>query len=163
MDSNKFTLLDERQRYLYGASAIANSIGSVINFSLLNQQAKFSALQAGQAELTAQQNINQMREQFLENVSKLQYGAARRGIKVNSGSVQSNMETSAKNLGDDIGTVQRNAQEKAGALRTQARIDKINNFAGLMGSLGNIGLGLAEDLSRLDGEKLLYSGLQKKQ
>jgi hypothetical protein len=161
--NDKFTLLDERQRYLYGASAIANSIGSVINFGLLNSQSRASALQAGQVELTAQQNINQMREQFLENVSKLQYGATRRGIKISSGSVQANVEMSAKNLGEDVQTVQRNASEKARALKAQTRIDKMNNFAGLMGNLGSLGLGLAGDFSKLDREKSLYSGLQKKQ
>ena len=74
--------------------------------------------------MQAEREINQLQEDFNNAIGDLQYNAAARGIKTSSGSVQNNLELSAKNLGEDIATIRKNANNQAKLLRNQ---QKLNN------------------------------------
>lgn len=125
---------------LYGASAIAGIANSLVDYNLFKTQNSFNKVQANQIELQAQQQINQLREQFNNQIGNTQYKTATRGIKVKENRA---MELSAKNLGEDIHTLKTNAKMKADNLRTQARINNkmaksslISNIGSTLGSLG---------------------------
>ena len=125
---------------LYGASAIASIANSLVDYNLFKTQNSFNKVQANQIELQAQQQINQLREQFNNQIGNTQYKTATRGIKVKENRA---MELSAKNLGEDIHTLKTNTKMKADNLRTQARINNkmaksslISNIGSTLGSLG---------------------------
>lgn len=125
---------------LHGASAIASIANSLVDYNLFKTQNSFNKVQANQIELQAQQQINQLREQFNNQIGNTQYKTATRGIKVKENRA---MELSAKNLGEDIHTLKTNTKMKADNLRTQARINNkmaksslISNIGSTLGSLG---------------------------
>lgn len=131
---------EEQGTLLYGASAIAGIANSLVDYNLFKTQNSFNKVQANQIELQAQQQINQLREQFNNQIGNTQYKTATRGIKVKENRA---MELSAKNLGEDIHTLKTNAKMKADNLRTQARINNkmaksslISNIGSTLGSLG---------------------------
>lgn len=146
------SLLSDEQKagLLYGASALSSMIGGAINYSMFNTQNKFLGLQAEEIELQAMQEINQAREQFNNNIGQLQYGGAVRGIKQSSGSLQSNIEKSAKAFGEDAKTITNNARNKARSLRAQQKINKYSNSANLLGSVGSSLLNLGLNLNALN-------------
>lgn len=117
------------QQYMFSAgsnlaSSFAQIAGSALNYSALKTDAYQLEVQAGDVELQAKQRANALREQFISAVGSYQWGAARRGISVQSGSVRSDVEQSAINLGKDIQMSAENASMQAQALRTQAKIMK---------------------------------------
>ena len=103
-------------------STFSNLAGSLIDYSALRTDAANLYVSAGQVELQAKQRANQLREQFIQSAGAYMMGAANRGIAVQSGSVQANLEHSAVNLGKDIATMDRNAALQARAYMTQAKI-----------------------------------------
>lgn len=107
------------------AGEFSNIVGSFINYNALKSDLKNKMLQADSIELAAKQQANQIREQFLQSAANYSYNAARRGISVNSASVQSNLQGSAEAMGKDIQRMQQNAYLEASAMRTQAKIAKI--------------------------------------
>ena len=135
---------------LYGASALSSMIGGAINYSMFNTQNKFLGLQAEEIELQAMQEINQAREQFNNNIGQLQYGGAVRGIKQSSGSLQNNIEKSAKNFGEDAKTITNNARNQARSLRGQQKINKYSNRANLLSGIGGSLLNLGTNLYALN-------------
>lgn len=114
------------------ASSFSNMAGSFIDYAALRTDARNLNIQAGNVELQAKQRANQLRQQFIESAGNYMFGAAQRGIAVQSGSVQANLQRSSEALGKDIQTMQQNASMQAGALRTQAKIAKIKARAGLV-------------------------------
>lgn len=130
-------------------SAFAEMAGSYLNYSALRTEAMQLGVQASNIELQAQQQANMLREQFISNVGTYQYGAARRGISVGSGSVRSNVESSAMNMGEDIRRAGKNAQMKASALRSQERIMKGRAKAQLIS-------GIASGVSSMAGSVASY-------
>ena len=146
------SLLSDEQKagLLYGASALSSMIGGAINYSMFNTQNKFLGLQAEEIELQAMQEINQAREQFNNNIGQLQYGGAVRGIKQSSGSLQSNIEKSAKNFGEDAKTITNNARNQARSLRGQQKINKYSNRANLLSGVGSSLLNLGTNLYALN-------------
>lgn len=144
-------LTDEMQTGLmYGASALSSMIGGAINYSMFNTENKFLGLQAQQIELQAMQQINQAREQFNNNIGQLQYGGAVRGIKQSSGSLQNNIEQSAKAFGEDVNTITNNARNQANTLRSQQKINKYTNRANLFSNIGGSLLNLSGNLSKIN-------------
>lgn len=146
------SLLSDEQKagLLYGASALSSMIGGAINYSMLNTQNKFLGLQAKEIELQAMEQINQAREQFNNNIGNLQYAGGVRGIKQSSGSLQSNIEKSAKNFGEDVKTITKNAKNKAESLRGQQRINRYANKANLLSGVGGSLINLGTNLYALN-------------
>lgn len=127
----------------YGASAFSEIIGGSLNYRMLTGNAGNYSVEANNVELQALQRANQLRQQFSSAVGSYLFNAANRGISTSSGSVRSNIENSAMNLGYDLAIQQKNAQMRADALRTQAKIAKkeakynlIGNAISAIGSLG---------------------------
>lgn len=144
-------LLNGASSVMYGASALASIVGSKINYDLMKVQNNNLGIQANQIELQAQQELNQYRQQFINNVSQLQYNATRRGIKQSSSSLQDNMEQSAKNLGEDFSTIKSNANLQANTLRSQQKINKrvnrANLYNGIFGTIMGTGANIFNNLS----------------
>lgn len=109
----------------YGASGFSKIAGGFINYGALKTDAAQLRTQATSIEQQARERANLIREQFVEAMGAYQMNAAQRGISVGSMSVRSNLENSAVNLSKDIAKDKRNARMKANALRTQAKIAKI--------------------------------------
>lgn len=126
----------------YGASAMASVANSVLDYNMLKTQNAYDRVQASQIELQAQQQMNQLREQFNNSVGNYQYNASVRGVK--AGGLNSTFEMSAKNFGEDMNIINTNAKFKADALRVQARINDRYATANLIG-------GVAGALSKLSG------------
>lgn len=124
------------------ASSFAQIAGSALNYSALKTDAYQLEVQAGDVELQAKQRANALREQFISAVGSYQWGAANRGISIQSGSVKSEIEQSAINLGKDIQMSAENASMQAQALRTQAKImkgrAKAQQFNTIMGGIGSL-------------------------
>lgn len=136
MTTNNNSLLDgNNKNAIYGAAALSQILGANVNYKLLKSQNATLGIQADQVELSAMEQINQMREQFNENIGKVQYNAVQRGIKTSSGSIQDNLELSSKNLSEDIQTIQKNAKRQANALRGQ---QAVNNKIAKSSMWGNI-------------------------
>ncbi len=125
----------------YGASAFAEAMGSAINYSSLKADASSARIQAENIELQAQQRANMLREKYNNAVGNVYFSAASRGGKVSSGSVRANLEQSAKNLGEDIASQEKNAKSRADAERMRAKaLGKQANMqlvSGLVGSIGS--------------------------
>lgn len=125
--SQLLTLAGENYKMAAGysaAGAFADIIGAQLNYSALKTEYGQLKLQANNIELQAKQQANILREQFISAVGAYQWGAARRGVSVNSGSVQQNIMSSSENLGRDTQRIQQNANMQASALRMQAQIMK---------------------------------------
>ena len=159
-DSQFQTLLDsanENQRKAYNekgwanvaglGSTFSNLAGTLIDYSALKTDASNLYISAGQVELQAKQRANQLREQFIQSAGSYMMSAANRGVAVQSGSVQSNLERSAENLGKDINRMERNAALQASAYITQAEIARqkartmkhVGIAQGISGTAQNIG------------------------
>lgn len=127
------------------AGGFAQIVGSSINYSLLKTDLKQLETSAQNIELQAQERANMLRQQFINSVGSYQYGAAQRGVSVGSGSVMSNLESSAMNLGTDVQKQMKSASLKASSLRAQAQIAKSRGkFAhtqAVIGGLSSIGSG----------------------
>lgn len=123
-----------KSNILSGAGMLAEISGSVINYNALKTQNAYNKVQASQIELQAQQQMNQLREQFNNAVGNYQYNAATRGVK--AGGLNSTLEMSAKNLGEDMKIINNNSRFKSDALRTQARINNRMANAQLLSSIG---------------------------
>lgn len=117
------------------ASSFAGIIGSMIDYDSLKRDSVNYKIQADEVELQAMQRANQLREQFNQAAGSYQVSAAQRGIDIKSGSVRSNLENSAINLGKDIQKESENAAMKAKALRTQAKIARKQGQAQMYGSI----------------------------
>ena len=135
--------------YIAGAQKMAGGfaqiVGSSINYSLLKTDLKQLETSAQNIELQAQERANQLRQQFISSIGSYQFGAAQRGVSVGSGSVLSNLESSAMNVGLDVQKAKKNASLQASALRTQAKIaksrGKFQHTQNVIGGLSSIGSG----------------------
>ena len=147
-------------------SAFASMAGSFLNYQALKTEAMQLGVQAINIELQAQQQANMLREQFISNVGAYQYSAARRGISVGSGSVISNIESSAMNLGEDIRQLSNNAKMKSSALRAQEKIIKERAKTQMLSGIAGGISGLAKSVSSygvgadLSGSWSLPSGVK---
>lgn len=129
------------------ASSFSNMAGSFIDYAALRTDARNFNIQAGNVELQAKQRANQLRQQFIEASSSYMFNAAQRGVAVQSGSVQADLQRSSQALGKDIQTMEQNAGLQASALRTQGKIARAKARAGLVsgiaGGISNIALSTA--------------------
>lgn len=137
------------------ASSFSNMVGSYIDYQALRTDAKNFNIQAGNVELQAKQRANQLRQQFIDASGAYMFNAAQRGIAVQSGSVQANLQRSSEALGKDIQTMQQNASLQAGALRAQGKIAKAKARAGLVsgiaGGISNIAMSTAGYMNSTGG------------
>jgi len=127
------------------AGGFAQIVGSSINYSLLKTDLKQLETSAQNIELQAQERANQLRQQFISSIGSYQFGAAQRGVSVGSGSVLSNLESSAMNIGQDVQKAKKTADLQASALRTNAKIlksrGKFQHTQSVIGGLSSIGSG----------------------
>lgn len=105
-----------------------------INVSLLMDTARYRELQADSIQLKVEQEVNLIREQFLQSVGAYKVQGARRGFKVGEGSINQNIEMSAGNLGEDIQIARENANTKATQLKRSAK--KLKSGANRLELLG---------------------------
>lgn len=142
-DSESLRMLGGFKSFASGFGAIA---GGLINYDILSAGAALQGTTAGQIELQAQQQANQLRKNFLNSLGNLQYSAASRGIRSESSNIVQNMERSSEALGKDIYNLQTSAKFKADSIRTQQRIQEAQleaqRDADIFGGLLNIGFGV---------------------
>jgi hypothetical protein len=93
-----------------------------INYDILNLQADAKDIQAEQQLARATQESNLLRKQFNQAAGAYTYGAARRNVKTGEGSAAENVEMSARDLGEDVYTLRRNADFQAQQLRGEAEM-----------------------------------------
>ena len=132
-------------------STFSNLAGSFIDYGTLRTDAASLYVQAGEVQLQAKQRANQLRQQFINATGSYMFGAAQRGVAVQSGSVQSNLENSAINLGKDIDKMERNADMKALQLATQANIAKKKANAMMRTGYANAIGGIAQSIGGYAG------------
>lgn len=122
-----------------GASAFAQIAGGYLDYSALRTNAAALKVQANSIELQAKQRANMLREQFIGAIGSYQFSAANRGVSVGSGSVRQNIESSSISIGKDIQNAKKVAAMQASALRTQAKVAKIQSRTAMVtGILGGI-------------------------
>lgn len=139
------------------ASIFTKGMGAVLDYSALKAdlknydlQVKGTELGMMNVELQATQMANKLRQQYIEQAGNYAYNAARRGVAVSSGSVQSGLRRSAEETGKDIQKIQReaeiekkNLQMQKYALQAQKKIQKHQSRA----KLAMEGLDLAANLA----------------
>lgn len=127
------------------ASLFTKGMGAVLDYSALKQdlknynlQIKGTELASQNVEIQATQMANRLRQQYIEQAGNYAYNAARRGVDVSSGSVQSNLRRTAEEMGKDVQNINRNAEiEKKNlemqrvALKAEKKIKKYQARAGL--------------------------------
>lgn len=92
-----------------------------INYGYLKDVANYKELQAEALEAQVQEQVNLIRQQFIENIGAYEAQAAQRGVKVGEGSARLNVEKSAMELGKDVQTADKNMKYKQGQLRRSAK------------------------------------------
>lgn len=107
-----------------GAKGVAKIMGSVLDYSTQKHALGWYELQAQELELNAVERSNMLTQQFNESLGNTAVSAAQRGLAQSSGSVRSEREISAKNVGQDIQTMKTNARMKASSARAQIKIGK---------------------------------------
>ena len=141
--------MDETIMQLYGqsaqqsaAGAFAQAMGGMINYESLRVDAYSAKVQANNIELQAKERANMLRERYNNAVGNTMFGATMRGGRVTSGSVRGNIESSAKNLGEDIRKTDLNASMAASSMRTKAKMLKHQANASLAMGITNAALTL---------------------
>lgn len=119
----------------------------MINYSMLQDTATYKEMQADALEVKVQEQINMMRESFLESVGAYQAQVATRGFKVGEGTAKDMVEQSAIAMGEDVQKAKKNVEYKKKMARASAKIDRANATAQMgMGAL-NIATKLAGGIS----------------
>lgn len=127
------------------ASLFTKGMGAILDYSALKQDLKNYDLQVKGTELATQsvenqalQIANKLRQQYIEDAGNYVYNAARRGVDVSSGSVQSNLRKTSEELGKNVQDINRNKEiEKKNlemqkvALQAEKKIKKYQARAGL--------------------------------
>lgn len=131
------------------ASLFMQGMGAVLDYSALKQDLKNYNIQASNVQLQAMQRANQLRQSYLEAAGNYVYNAARRGIRADSGSVRSNLEASAQNLGKDIVSMQESANMQARTLQAQRKIKKYQARAGMTMKMLDLGFQGAEKTAKM--------------
>lgn len=145
----------------YGASAFSQVLSAGIDWQAAKVEGIFAKSQALAAETQATQiktqaveQANALREQYMSSVGNVLYTASLGDTKVTSGSVVSNIESSAKNLGTDIATITKNAETAAKAKKVES--DYYKTKSKLSGKLA-----LAAGLQGLSSAGMSYAMAQK--
>ena len=150
MANESQTLIDAKTQDLYkqsaiqsGASAFSTLMGGYINYATLKTDAYASEVEANQIELNAKEKANALREKYLQGAGNAIFASTMSGGRSSSGSVQKNLEMSAKALSEDTANVERAGQAKAKAMRIKASLEKTKANSELVGSiLSSIGSGI---------------------
>ena len=150
MANESQTLIDKKTQDLYkqsaiqsGASAFSTLMGGYINYATLNTDAYASEVEANQVELNAKEKANALRERYLSSAGNMLFASTMRGGRSSSGSIQKNLEMSAKALNEDTANVERTGQAKAKAMRIKASLEKTRAKSELVSStLSAIGSGI---------------------
>jgi hypothetical protein len=98
-----------------------------INYNMLKDISSYQELEAQSLELKVEEEVNLLRENFIQSVGTYQTNTAKRGFKVGEGSSAQNVEMSAQNLGKDIQKAKTSVDLKAEQLRRSSR--KYNDSA----------------------------------
>ena len=136
------------------ASLFTQGMGAILDYSALKQDLKNynlhikgTELGMQSVELQATQMANKLRQQYIEQAGNYAYNAARRGVAVSSGSVQSNLRRTAEEMGKDVQNINReaeiekkNLQMQKVALQAEKKIKKYQARAGL--AMTGLDLGL---------------------
>jgi len=110
-----------------------------VDYNVLQSDASVLEAQALELESQVEQEANRLRESFAESVGTAEYGAARRGVKVGEGDIQTNIEESAGAVGKDIQTARGNVAYKGKQLRDKA--GRIKKYADRKRTEKYLGLG----------------------
>ena len=138
-------------------------MGAILDYSALKQdlknynlQIKGTELQSQNVEIQATEMANRLREQYIEQAGNYAYNAARRGVAVSSGSVQSGLRKSAEDVGKKVQSINREAElEKKNlemqkvALKAQKKISKYQARAGLAMTGLDLGFQAAEKTAKM--------------
>lgn len=147
------------------ASLFTQGMGTILDYSALKQdlknynlQIKGTELASQNVELQATQMANKLRQQYIETAGNYVYSAARRGVAVSSGSVQSGLRRGAEETGKEVQRIGREAEiEKKNlemqkvALQAEKKIKKYQARAGLAMNGLDIGLQAAEKTAKMAG------------
>lgn len=142
------------------ASLFTKGMGAVLDYSALKQDLKnynlnikSTELGMQSVELQATQMANRLREQYIEQAGNYAYSAARRGVAVSSGSVQSGLRKAAEDMGRDVQNIQRkaeiekkNLQMQKVALQAEKKIKKYQARGNLIMTGLDLGLQAAEKM-----------------
>jgi hypothetical protein len=111
------------------AAGVARAISGFIDYTELDLSAAQYDLQAMDAEsaadvveIRALQTTNAMREEFAAAAGSEIASAAARGVRAAGGSMEFAIESSARNLGEDMQIIEENALNQARASRAQAAL-----------------------------------------
>lgn len=146
------------------ASLFAKGMGAVLDYSALktdlknyNLHIKGTELGMMNVELQATEMANKLRQQYIEEAGNYVYNAARRGVAVSSGSVQSGLRRNAEDLGTNVQKINReaeiekkNLQMQKVALQAEKKIKKHQARANL--AMTGIDLGIQ------GAEKIMTAG-----
>ena len=144
------TLIDKKTQDLYNqsayqssASAFSTLMSGYINYATLKTDAYASEVEANQIELNAKEKANALREKYLSGAGNAIFASTMSGGRSSSGSVQKNLEMSAKALSEDTSNVERAGQAKAKAMRIKASLEKTRAKSELINSaISSIGSGI---------------------
>lgn len=151
-DQYSLSQFNSAMGYTAGLGSTFSSLaGSLIDYGTLRADAANMYVKAGEVQVQAKQRANQLRQQFINATSSYMFGAAQRGISVQSGSVQSNLQRSSENLGKDIDLMQRNANLKSLALATQGNIARKKASSMMRAGYANAVAGVAQNVAGIVG------------
>lgn len=91
-----------------------------IDYDILQLTAEQKEIEAESVLADVENEANNLREQFIEDIGTYKAMKARRGVKVDEGGVAQNIERSAKNVGEDVQTMRGNAKYKSDQLKRKA-------------------------------------------
>lgn len=142
------------------ASMFTKAMGSILDYSALKQELKNYDLQtfgtglaSQNVEIQATQMANKLRQSYIESAGNYIYNAARRGVAVSSGSVQSNLRRTSEELGKNVQDIQRNAEIEKKNLEMQAiaqqatkKIKKAQGKVNMLMNFGDIGFSAMEKM-----------------
>ena len=117
------------------ASGFATLAGGLVNYNALKTQNNFKSLEAQNVRINTMEQINLLRQRYLNAVGMASSGQARRNLRISSGNLRDNLETSAKALGTDIQTMNRRTDLNINDLNASMQVNRYGLKADLARSI----------------------------
>jgi len=117
------------------ASGFATLAGGLVNYNALKTQNNFKILEAQNARINTLEQINLLRQRYLEAVGRAGANQAYRNLKISSGNFRDNLEASSKALGTDIQTMNRRTNLNINDLNTSLQVNRYGLKADLARSI----------------------------
>jgi len=106
------------------ASGFATLAGGLVNYNALKTQNNFRKLEAQSAQINTLEQINLLRQRYLNAVGMAGTNQARRNLKISSGNFRDNLEASSKALGADIQTMNRRTNLNINDLNASIQVNR---------------------------------------